>query len=1073
MKTFISKSIKILLISLSFCYSSIVGQLIKLEIEQISIKSHTIIKGLVLGKRTVFEEDQKSIVTIVNFKVIETIKGVPKITEQVIIPGGVVNNLGIFVSHTPQFYIGEEVVVFIKNDYKGRPTITGWTQGKFQIINENIFYESSEIYVDEFIFELKNFVQSGEKGKLKINLTNNGPDSPLATPSISSISPNTGPALRPYLINPNNAFSPGERGTIIDIYGSNFGSSQGASFVKFYHDGTDPANAQYYLLWTDTHIQCKVPGRNSLNASSGLVYVVTSNGTSNGVQFNVKFATPNKKFLTPQITFYVNQNGTPDTGGEFSAIQNSLQTWNNVNHSNLSFVYGGTTSRTPQSFDNYNDVGWIENTWTYEDNALAVNVVRFSALESSIEVYESDIHFNGYNHSWTTSGQTGSYDVQNISTHELGHALYLQDLYGNADGEKTMYGYAYLNETNKRSLETDDISGAVYLYPDEFTLELKNNFEFDTENNGQLTVKNLTQSTNTIQYNSPINQTVYWSTNFEVTAYSQITVNGRLYNLVGWTDNYFGPNPRTITPTSNTTYTALYKYPHYSNSTSAFANNNQRKFIRSYNGHLHIVYESMNKVWYERSTNNGQTWEIMNGGKPIYGGIATHPSIDYYPGSNDVIIVYNKDEYEIAAQYYENGVFKCESIVSNSGWVNENSKPVIASTYTRLIVAWNEMGYILYRLGQKIYTPNHDFHWYFDPRVISDPLETDKNNPTIATSKLQAIGFWLAWDRNQSAIQFVNLDLIDNDEDIQQSGIYTYGQAGFSKNEQPSISVMPNNDYRISWFGSNGGSKQVVTYFNYQFYIFGTNLSSHSMSVTDDGKSIITYGDQNGSNNKFRQIWYFTLDKNLNTTGKQTHLSNGSSLSNMYAMSFQNATLPYSFSMSANLGSLPKVTETPISSGRKGIVAGDSTEFYFVLGDVTLNGNVINYIPTGRNPDFSRIDTLNYFLSTEQFRLNNSSEFGFSIQYGVTDSLKAVQELSENEYVKFKLQLVDAITDQVLGEYTMVTFTKQNIIPQYTESFLINTNGIGNKKVRLRFIVEENINCKYAMANIHADESIL
>ncbi|MCW9096096.1 MAG: hypothetical protein OQJ93_01795 [Ignavibacteriaceae bacterium] len=85
---------------------------------------------------------------------------------------------------------------------------------------------------------------------------------------------------------------------------------------------------------------------------------------------------------------------------------------------------------------------------------------------------------------------------------------------------------------------------------------------------------------------------------------------------------------------------------------------------------------------------------------------------------------------------------------------------------------------------------------------------------------------------------------------VRENGGYAFGQAGFSQNYQPSISVMPNNDFRISWFGYNSlaaddglkGSqplyeKKVVTWFNYQFYVFGTNVSSHSMSVTDDGIS--------------------------------------------------------------------------------------------------------------------------------------------------------------------------------------------------------------------------------------------
>ncbi len=264
--------------------------------------------------------------------------------------------------------------------------------------------------------------------------------------------------------------------------------------VRFYESPGVTVNAQYILLWSDTHIQCKVPGNefvtgNFPNASSGLVYIITSGGTSNGVQFNVSFAAPNKKFSNPDITFYVNQNGTPDANGEFTAIQSSLQTWSNVNNSNLAFIYGGTTTRTPQSFDNFNDIGWIESNWPYSSSAIGVNVLRFNSVLNSNQAFESDIFFNGVNYTWTTTGQAGRYDVQNIATHELCHALNLQDLYGNTDGEKTTYGFSSTNETKKRTLEAADISGAVYLYPDPFTLTLKNNFEFDSENNGQIKAK--------------------------------------------------------------------------------------------------------------------------------------------------------------------------------------------------------------------------------------------------------------------------------------------------------------------------------------------------------------------------------------------------------------------------------------------------------------------------------------------------------------------------------------------------------------------------------------------------------
>jgi hypothetical protein len=78
-------------------------------------------------------------------------------------------------------------------------------------------------------------------------------------------------------------------------------------------------------------------------------------------------------------------------------------------------------------------------------------------------IYLAKIDFNS-DYTWSTSGQSGSYDVQNIATHELGHWLQLNDLYGGSDSEKTMYGYASKGETKKRSLETDDKNGIKYIY---------------------------------------------------------------------------------------------------------------------------------------------------------------------------------------------------------------------------------------------------------------------------------------------------------------------------------------------------------------------------------------------------------------------------------------------------------------------------------------------------------------------------------------------------------------------------------------------------------------------------------
>lgn len=79
--------------------------------------------------------------------------------------------------------------------------------------------------------------------------------------------------------------------------------------------------------------------------------------------------------------------------------------------------------------------------------------------------------------------------------------------------------------------------------------------------------------------------------NGQISAPSQQTINGRTYNFAGWTDGN-GDNPRTIWPDNNQTYTALYKMVQKSNDETAYANNSQRKFVRTSNGYLHCVYEN-------------------------------------------------------------------------------------------------------------------------------------------------------------------------------------------------------------------------------------------------------------------------------------------------------------------------------------------------------------------------------------------------------------------------------------------------------------------------------------------------
>ncbi len=132
------------------------------------------------------------------------------------------------------------------------------------------------------------------------------------------------------------------------------------------------------------------------------------------------------------------------------------------------FNWTGTTGPFGTQYDGVNLMYWDEVNPPYGGSYIAVNTFWFNWNEGAgwWYVIESDICFNGRDYLWSDNGQAGRFDVANINTHELGHTLSLADLYGGADAQKTMYGYASPGETKKRTLHTDDIAGIRYLFPD-------------------------------------------------------------------------------------------------------------------------------------------------------------------------------------------------------------------------------------------------------------------------------------------------------------------------------------------------------------------------------------------------------------------------------------------------------------------------------------------------------------------------------------------------------------------------------------------------------------------------------
>lgn len=147
-----------------------------------------------------------------------------------------------------------------------------------------------------------------------------------------------------------------------------------------------------------------------------------------------------------------------------SLTSTSLDTWD----TEVAFdIFGAEGAGTVDGIDTVSPDG--KNEVLFGDvgssGAIAVTIVWgfFGGPPFARELVEWDALFDDVDFDWSTSGEAGKMDFQNIATHEFGHSAGMGHPEDSCT-EETMYRFASAGETKKRAINAGDIAGINKLY---------------------------------------------------------------------------------------------------------------------------------------------------------------------------------------------------------------------------------------------------------------------------------------------------------------------------------------------------------------------------------------------------------------------------------------------------------------------------------------------------------------------------------------------------------------------------------------------------------------------------------